>query len=145
MKESVQEQDEKREERPPEGTWVTGGREEDNQRYRDFLKYCEDRREEERMLQEADKSWKEDAKRREEHWMLLRVCVKELKEGEHKWSRRKIDKCERMKEEAKEDRLAIAKEKKKRYGLKGLSKEENKRLKKRTEDKIELAKAKSNY
>ena len=84
VKESVQEQDEKREERPPEGTWVTGGRKEDNQRYRDFLKYCEDRREEERMLQEADKSRKEDARRREEHWMLLRLCVKELKEGEHK-------------------------------------------------------------
>ena len=49
---------------------MTGGREEDNKRYRDFLTYCEDRREEERMLQEADKSRKEDAKRREEHWML---------------------------------------------------------------------------
>jgi hypothetical protein len=91
------------------------------------------------MLQEADKS------RKEEHWMLLRLCVKELKEGEHKWSTRKIEECDRIKEEAKEDWLAIAREKKKRYGLKGLSKDENKRLKKRTEDKIELAQAKSNY
>ena len=96
-------------------------------------------------MQEADKIRKEDARRREEHWMLLRLCVKELKEGEHKWSTRKIEECDRIKEEAKEDRLAIARDNKKLYGIKGLSKEENKRLKKRTEDKIELAQTKSNY
>ena len=83
--------------------------------------------------------------RREEHWRLLRLCVQELKDYESKWCTRKIEECEKIKEEAKEDRLAIGREKKKRYGLKGLSKEENKRLKKRTEDKIELAQAKSNY
>ena len=40
-------------------------------------------------------------------------------------------------------RIAIAKEK--RYGLKRLSKEENKRLKLRTEERIEIARAKENY
>ena len=41
--------------------------------------------------------------------------------------------------------LAFASEKKRRYGLKSLNKEEKKRLKERTEWKIELAQAKSNY
>jgi hypothetical protein len=80
-----------------------GRREEDNRRYRDILKYCENRREEKRVLQEADKSRKEDAKRREEHWLLLRLCVKELMEGEQKWTARRIEECERINEE----RLAI--------------------------------------
>ena len=124
------EHEEKREDKQQEGTWMKGWREEDNKRYRDFLKNYEDRREEERMLQEADKSRKEKAKRREDHWRLLRLCVKEIKENEKRWSARKIKECERIKEEAKEDRLSIAREKKKRYGLKGLSKEENKRIKK---------------
>ena len=43
VKESVQEQDEKREEKPPDGTWVKGGREEYSKWHRDFLKYCDDR------------------------------------------------------------------------------------------------------
>ena len=43
-KDKVKEPDEKRERTPPEGTWMKGGREEDNERYREFLKYCEDRR-----------------------------------------------------------------------------------------------------
>ena len=68
---------------------MKGGREEDNKRCREFLNYCEDRREEERMLQEADKSRKENVKRREEHWRLLRLCVQELKDNESKWSTRK--------------------------------------------------------
>ena len=68
------------------------------------------------MLQEADKSRKENAQRREEHWRLLRLCVQELKVMESKWSTRKIEECEKIKEEANEDRLAIGREK--RYGMK---------------------------
>ena len=41
--------------------------------------------------------------------------------------------------------MAIANEKRKRYGLKRMNREENKRLKERLDRKIELAQAKSNY
>ena len=68
-----------------------------------------------------------------------------LKQNEDSWRCRKIDECERIKEEEKRDRLAIVKGMKKRYGLQKLSKEENRRLKSRTEDIIEIAKAKENY
>ena len=52
---------------------------------------------------------------------------------------------ERIMEEEKKDRLAIASQKKKIYGLKRLNKEENSRLKKRTEERLELSQAKANY
>ena len=52
-----------------------------------------------------------------------------LRENSVKWQERKVTECERVKEEAKEDRLAVSRMKKKRYGIKRLSKEENKRLK----------------
>ena len=68
-----------------------------------------------------------------------------LKQNEDRWRCRKIDECERIKEAEKKDRLAIVKGKKKRYGLQKLSKEENRRLKSRTEDRIKIAKAKENY
>ena len=53
----------------------------------------------------------------------------------------------RIKEEEKKDRLAICKEKKKRYGTKykNMSKEESKKLKTRTEERIEISQAKANY
>ena len=41
--------------------------------------------------------------------------------------------------------MAITSEKRKRYGLKRMNKEETQRLKERTERKLELAQAKSNY
>ena len=75
----------------------------------------------------------------------MRMSVEYLKQNEDRWRCRKIDECERIKEEEKKDRLAIVKGKKKRYGLQKLSKEENRRLKSRTEDRIEIAKAKENY
>ena len=50
----------------------------------------------------------------------------------------------KIREEDKRDRLAVAKEKKKRYGVERLSKEENQRMAKRTEDRLEIAKAKEN-
>ena len=46
--------------------------------------------------------------------------------------------------EKKRDRLAVVREKKKRYGLKKLSKEENQRIKIRTEERLEVARAKEN-
>ena len=47
--------------------------------------------------------------------------------------------------EEKEDRIAVIREKRKRYGTKGMNKDENQNLKRRTEEKKELAMAKSNY
>ena len=54
-----------------EAKWVRGGKEDDNQRYRDFLKYCEEKREERKRELEIDRSRKEDAQRKENHWKLL--------------------------------------------------------------------------
>ena len=64
---------------------------------------------------------------------------------EERWRTTRIEECDRIREEEKIDRLAIAREKKKRYGLKKLSQEENRRLKGRTEDRLEIARAKENY
>jgi hypothetical protein len=83
------------------------------------FKYYEERREENRLRQEDDDDRKEKAKKREDHWKLLRLCVKEIKEKEIRWTKRRIEECERLKEKEKKDRLYIVNEKKKRYGLKG--------------------------
>ena len=74
----------------------------------------------------------------------MRESMAFLKENSHKWQERKVTECEKMKQEAKEDRLAVSRMKKKRFGIKRLSKEENKRLKERAEDRILLAKARGN-
>ena len=109
------------------------------------MKYCEERREEAKQRDEADDERKRGAKSKEEHWQLLSLCIKEIKDNDEKWTTRKIEECDRIKEEDKRDRLAIANDKRKRYGLKRMNKEENKRLKERLDRKIELAQAKSNY
>ena len=83
----------------------------------------------------------DEIKMREKQMELMRLSIEYLKKNETKWRTRNIDECERIKEEEKKDRLAIASEKKKRYGLKRLNKEENMRLKKRTEERLELAQA----
>jgi hypothetical protein len=82
--------------------------------------------------------------KREESFKLLRLCITFLREKEDKWRVRKIEECERIREEEKRDRLAVCKEKKKRYGIKKISKEENLRLKKRTEERLDVASAKTN-
>ena len=97
------------------------------------------------MLRSETDARKSEAKSKEETWHLMRTSIEYLKNNEDKWRCRRIEECERIKEEDRRDRLAIAKEKKKRYGLKRLSKDENKRLKQRTEERIEIARAKENY
>ena len=67
-----------------------------------------------------------------------------LKEKEWGWRQRRIEEIERIHEEEKKDRLAVVREKKKRYGISRLSKEENQRLKLRTEDRMIIARAKEN-
>ena len=97
------------------------------------------------MRHEEDEKRKMTAKKREEHWHLLRLSIEYLKQQETKWMTRRIAECERIKEEEKKDRLAIVSKKRKSYGLKRLNKEENMRLKRRTEERLELAQAKANY
>ena len=46
------------------GIWIEGGGEEDNMRYRNFLAYCEERREEAKRLLEGDEDRKREAKRK---------------------------------------------------------------------------------
>ena len=50
-----------------------------------------------------------------------------------------------MRNEAKEDRLAVVRMKKKRYGIKTKSKEESMRFKEMSERKVMLAKARGYY
>ena len=128
-----------------EGQWVGGGSEEDNARYRAFLKYCEEMRTASKMRHEEDEERKRDAQRQERSWSLLRTSMEYLKEKEECWQQRKIREVDRIKEEEKRDRLAICKEKKKRYGIKTMNKEEKKRLKQRTEERIIISQAKANY
>ena len=124
---------------------MEGGTDEDNQRYREFLRYCEEQREESLRRREEDEDRKKRALAKERAWEMLRESVNILKSNEERWRTRRIDECERIKEEEKRDRLAIVREKRKRYGLKKLSVEENRRLKRRTEDRLEIAQAKENY
>ena len=44
-----------------EKTWVLGATSEENEKYRIFLKYCEDMREEARLIREGDKERKREA------------------------------------------------------------------------------------
>jgi hypothetical protein len=123
--------------------WVKGAKEEDDARYRKFLTYMEEKRQEARMLLQKEDD-KKEAKEKEAIWALLRESMAFLRENSHMWQERKVEECEKVKQEAKEDRLAVSRMKKKRYGIKRLSKEENKRIKERAEDRILLAKARGN-
>ena len=51
---------------------------------------------------------------------------------------------ERVKEEEKMDRLAVVKMKKKRYGIGKMNKEESMRMKKRSEERILMARGREN-
>ena len=124
--------------------WVKDATTEDNERYRMFLQYMEDRREEIRIQKEEDDERKEQAKRKEESWDLMRRCITYLKENGIKWRERRIRECDMIREEEKRDRLAVVRVKKRKYGLKKLSKEENKRMTLRTEERLEIAKVKEN-
>ena len=74
-----------------QGKWVKRGGEEDKQRYRAFLLYCEDKRQESRLRQEEDEERKRRAKRREKQWELMQISIEYLKKNETKWRTRKIE------------------------------------------------------
>ena len=92
--------------------WVRGAGEEDNLRYKALMKYMEDRRKEARDQLQEDEERKRRAKKRKESFELLRTSLEFLSKREDKWRIRRIEECERIKEEERKDRLAICKEKK---------------------------------
>ena len=71
------------------GVWVEGGGEENNIRYRDFLAYCEERREEAKKLQEGDEDRKREAKRKKEVWDLMRESISFLSNYQERWKERR--------------------------------------------------------
>ena len=125
-------------------TWIRNADDKENERYRKFLEYCEERREELRLRNEEDNARFKEAKRKKDAWELLRLSVELLKERATVWANRKVAEYERIKEEDKKDRLAVLRMKKKRYGIQKLSKEETMRLRMRKEERLEISKAKSN-
>ena len=127
-----------------DAVWVQGSLEDDKQRYRDLMAYMEEKRVEAKELLREERERKEIAKKKEESWTLLRMSISFLKQNEEGWKLRKMKECERIREEEKQDRLALAREKKRKYGIKKISKEENQRLKKRTGERLEIASAKGN-
>ena len=58
-----------------EGLWIQGGSEEDNTRYREFLKYCEAKRIETLRREEEDEERKTETKMKRDHWELLRQSI----------------------------------------------------------------------
>ena len=86
-----------------------------------------------------------ESPRKREVWDLMREAMEFLRKNKDKWKERRLGETKRIREEEKRDRLAVVKEKKKRYGIQGLSREEGRRMKMRTEERLEIAKAKENY
>ena len=124
--------------------WIKGSKEDDNKRYRDLLKYMEEKRKEDRERLSLEEGKKKEAKKKADSWALLRLSMKYLKEKDVAWRQRRIEECDKIREEDKRDRLAVAREKKKRYGINKISKDENTKIKKRTEERLDIAKAKEN-
>ena len=126
--------------------WVQGALEEDNVRYKSFLKYMEDKREEYKNKQMEEEKRMASQRHKEQRWALMKESVKFLKKNDTKWQERRILECDKIRLEEKKDRLAVVAVKKKRYGskLSKLTKEENIKMKLRTEERIEMAIAKEN-
>ena len=81
----------------------------------------------------------------QEHWAMLREARRIIKENEEGWKERRTGEIRKIKEQEKRERLAIVAEKKKKYGLNTLTKEEKRRLGERTNERIEIANARANY
>ena len=125
--------------------WIQGAGDEENERYKSVLEYCEKRRIELRAKIEEDEERMKEARRKEDTWMLLRESITFLKSKEVIWRTRRLEECSRIREEEKRDRLAVVAVKKRKYGVKRMTKEENSRIKERTEERLEIATAKTNY
>ena len=75
----------KNKEKSDQSNWVKGCGEEENERYRSFLRYCEERRQESKMQQEMDTERKQKAEKKERQWDMLRLSTEYLKQNESKW------------------------------------------------------------
>ena len=88
--------------------WIKNAESEENDRYRKFLAYCEERREELRLKNEEDEARFKEARGKKDAWELLRLSVELLKEratvlANRKWQSTKESRRTKMK--------------KKRYGI----------------------------
>ena len=111
----------------------------DKETYLEFLKYCDERRKEWVRQEQGDDERKRENEKKEEHWALMRESIKFLKENEKGWQQRRIGEVDRIKEEEKMERLAICEQKRKRYGIRKLNKEDQKRIRERKSERIEIA------
>ena len=103
----VQEDLEKESSLEQEGIWSKGASEEDNRRYRTFLTYMEEKREESRRILREGEDKKRKGREKEARWDLMKEAVKFLKENSDSWRERRIEECERIRLEEKEDRFAV--------------------------------------
>ena len=62
------------------GCWASVPTESDNDRYRRFLEYCEDKRATRKSRQEEDEKRMKEQRKKEEHWEMLRECRRIIKE-----------------------------------------------------------------
>ena len=74
-------------------------KEEDYKRYRELLQYMEEKRKEARERLREDDGRKKEARRKEDSWALLRLSMNFLKEKEGGWRQRRIEECDRIREE----------------------------------------------
>ena len=70
---------------------MPGANTEDNRRYKEFLEYSEERRQEAKMLRSETDARKSEAKSKEETWHLMRTSIEYLKNNEDKWRCRRIE------------------------------------------------------
>ena len=96
-----------------------GAEDSDKETYIKFLEYCEERRRSWAKQVEKDEARMKDCKRKEEQWESMKF----LQKNDKGWQTRKIKEIERIKDEKRIERLTICAQKKKRYGLKKLTKE----------------------
>ena len=90
------------------GTYVEGSSKEDNQRNRDFLAYCEERRRESRRDQEDDIERKSSAESKSKHWEMMRLSTEFLKQNEQKWRTRKLEEFKIIMKLEKKELLMLA-------------------------------------
>ena len=81
----------KEKEEAEKGTYVRGSSKEDNQRYKEFLEYCEEIREESRREQDQNIERKQRADMMTSHWVLLRISMEFIKKNEQIWRTRRIE------------------------------------------------------
>ena len=93
---------------------------------------------------QEDEARKREMRREKETWTLLRESIAFLREKEGVWRSRRIAECERIQGIDKKDRLTVIKMKRKRFGIKKISKEEKLSLGMRLEERLEIARAKEN-